>query len=40
MELQRDAAEQRTRFEQAVFRISSYVAEQKITLPQTFISYA
>ena len=40
VELQRDAAEQRTRFEQAVFRISSYVAEQKITPPQTFISYA
>ena len=40
VELQRDAAEQRTRFEQAVFRVSAYVAEQKITPPETFISYA
>jgi Ras of Complex, Roc, domain of DAPkinase len=38
VELQRDAAEQRTRFEQAVFRVGAYVAEQKITPPETFIS--
>ena len=40
VELQRDAAEQRTRFEQAVFQFSAYVAEQRITPPETFISYA
>ena len=40
VELQRRAAEQRTRFEQAVFRVRAYVAGQKITPPETFISYA
>ncbi|HSS75377.1 MAG TPA: TIR domain-containing protein [Thermoanaerobaculia bacterium] len=40
VESQRRAAEQRTRFEQAVFRVRAYVAEQKITPPETFISYA
>ncbi len=40
VETQRRAAEQRTRFEQAVFRVRAYVAEQKITPPETFISYA
>jgi len=40
VETQRLAAEQRTRFEQAVFRVQAYVAEQKITPPETFISYA
>jgi hypothetical protein len=40
VELQRNAAEQRTRFEQAVFRVSAYVTEQKIRPPETFISYA
>ena len=40
VELQRRAAEQRTRFEQAVFRVRAYVAEQKITPPESFISYA
>ena len=40
MESQRRAAEQRTRFEQAVFRVQAYVAEQKITPPECFISYA
>jgi hypothetical protein len=40
VESQRRAAEQRTRFEQAVFRIRAYVAEQKITPPECFISYA
>jgi small GTP-binding protein len=37
---QRHAAEQRTRFEQAVFRVRAYIAEQKITPPECFISYA
>jgi small GTP-binding protein len=37
---QRHAAEQRTRFEQAVFRVRAYVAEQKIRTPECFISYA
>ena len=37
---QRRAAEQRTRFEQAVFRLHAYVTEQKITPPECFISYA
>src|SRR5262249_1888728 len=40
VETQRRAAEQRTRFEQAVFRVRAYVVEQKITPPETFISYA
>jgi small GTP-binding protein len=40
VEAQRRAAEQRTRFEQAVFRVNAYVAEQKIKPPETFISYA
>jgi small GTP-binding protein len=40
VEMQRHAAEQRTRFEQAVFRLRTYVAEQKITPPESFISYA
>ncbi len=37
---QRRAAEQRTRFEQAVYRVRAYVAEQKIKPPECFISYA
>ena len=37
---QRQAAEQRTIFEQAIFRVQAYVAEQKIKSPETFISYA
>lgn len=40
VELQRQAAEQRTRFEQAVFHVRAYTAEQKITPPECFISYA
>jgi hypothetical protein len=40
VESQRRAAEQRTRFEQAVFRLRAYVAEQKIPPPESFISYA
>jgi small GTP-binding protein len=38
--LQRRAAEQRTRFEQTVFRLLAYTAERKIEGPETFISYA
>lgn len=37
---QRRAAEQRTRFEQAVFRVRAYIAEQKTAAPECFISYA
>jgi hypothetical protein len=40
VELQRRAADQHTRFGQAVFRVRAYVAAQKITPPETFISYA
>lgn len=40
VESQRRAAEQRTRFEQAIFRVRAYVADQKITPPEGFISYA
>ncbi len=40
VDTQRHAAEQRTAFEQALYRVRAYVAEQKITPPQTFISYA
>jgi len=40
VESQRRAAEQRTRFEQAIFRVRAYMAEQKITPPECFISYA
>jgi GTPase SAR1 family protein len=40
VELQRNTAEQRTRFEQAIYRVQAYVAEQKITAPECFISYA
>ncbi|HXO18392.1 MAG TPA: TIR domain-containing protein [Thermoanaerobaculia bacterium] len=40
VESQRRAAEQRTRFEQAVFGVGTYVAEQKATPPECFISYA
>ena len=40
VETQRRAAEQRTRFEQAVFRVRAYVTEQGITPPESFISYA
>lgn len=40
VESQRRIAEQRTRFEQAVFRLRAYIAEQKISLPECFISYA
>jgi small GTP-binding protein len=40
VDLQRQAAEQRTRFEQAVFRVRAFTVEQKITPPECFISYA
>jgi len=40
VEVQRRAAEQRSRFEQAVFRVQAYVAAQKIKPPECFISYA
>jgi small GTP-binding protein len=40
VESQRYAAEQRTRFEQAIFRVRAYAAEQKTAPPETFISYA
>jgi TIR domain-containing protein len=40
VESQRHAAEQRTRFEQAIFRVRTYVAEQRTAPPETFISYA
>jgi small GTP-binding protein len=40
VESQRRAAEQRTRFEQAIFQVRAYVDEQKTSPPETFISYA
>jgi hypothetical protein len=40
VESQRRIAEQRTRFEQAIFRLRAYVTEQKITPPECFVSYA
>ena len=40
VEAQRLIAEQRTRFEQAVFRFHSYIEEQDISPPECFISYA
>jgi TIR domain len=40
VDVQRRTAEQRTRFEQAIFRVQAYVAEQKIRPPECFISYA
>jgi small GTP-binding protein len=40
VESQHQAAGQRTLFEQAIYRVSAYAAEQKIAPPETFISYA
>lgn len=40
IEMQRRTAEHRTRFEQALFRVRAYIAEQNIKPPQCFISYA
>jgi hypothetical protein len=37
---QRRTAEQRTRFEQAIFRLQAFVKEQGITPPECFSSYA
>jgi hypothetical protein len=37
---QRRTTEQRTRFEQAVFRVQTYVKEQVIKPPECFVSYA
>ena len=36
----RTAADQRSRFEQALFRLKTYVTEQKIAPPECFVSYA
>ena len=40
MDSQRRSAEQRTRFEQAVFRVQAYAGDQDIAPPECFISYA
>ena len=40
VESQRRVANQRTRFEQAVFRVRTFAAEQGIKPPESFISYA
>jgi len=40
VERQRRSAEQRTRFEQAVFSVRAYIDERKIKPPECFISYA
>ena len=40
VESQRRAAEERTRFEQAVYRVRAYVEAEKMVPPATFISYA
>lgn len=40
VEAQRRTADQRTRFEQAIFRVQNYATEQKIKAPECFISYA
>lgn len=40
VESQRRAAEQRTRFEQAIFRVLAYLREQEVKSPDCFISYA
>lgn len=37
---QRWFADQRTRFEQAVFQVTSYVESRKLTRPECFVSYA
>jgi small GTP-binding protein len=38
--IQHRSAEQRTRFEQAVFRVMAFVTEKKVKVPECFISYA
>ncbi len=40
VQIQRRIANQRTQFEQAIFRVQSYVEEQKKPRPTCFISYA
>jgi hypothetical protein len=40
VEANRRAADQRSRFEQALFRLKNYVTEQKMVVPECFISYA
>lgn len=40
VEADRRAADQRSRFEQVLFRLNSYVIEKKIAVPECFISYA
>jgi TIR domain len=40
VEANRRAADQRSRFEQVLFRLKSYVTDQKIASPECFISYA
>lgn len=40
VEVNRRTADQRSRFEQVLFRLKSYVTDQKITSPECFISYA
>ena len=40
VEANRHAADQRSRFEQALFRLKNYVTEQNIAVPNCFISYA
>jgi small GTP-binding protein len=40
VEANRREADQRSRFEQALFRLNNYVTEQNIAVPDCFISYA
>ena len=40
VEAQRSAADQRSRFEQVLFLVNTYVKEQKLAPPECFISYA
>ena len=40
VEANRRAADERSRFEQMLFRLKTYVTEQKLAVPECFISYA
>jgi small GTP-binding protein len=40
VEANRRAADERSRFEQVLFRLKTYVTEQKLAVPDCFISYA
>ena len=40
VEANRRAADERSRFEQVLFRLKTYVTEQKLKAPECFISYA